>query len=1148
MSDRIDGAERARARLALRHLLDSAAGPRLETRARKLSVSGLARVLIGVVGLVVALVGVAVVGFAYLVSNGPIDLDRFKPTLLAALQERLGRSYEVSLGSTSLTHASAGFGLGLGFTDIRISDAQGRTLIAAPSGRIGLDFFSLLTFDVSVRRLELDGLVLNLHVAKSGEIAIAAAGNRDAASLAYAPPANAGGAALAAPGAIVNGLADALAGGERPIDHITIVNGHLNVDNEALGRTLAYENFAISYDRSAAAAAVEISARGPSGPWRIAARASAGAGRKLTLEGRDLALHDILMVSAARPPFETDMPLSFSLNAEVDADGALRSAEAAFAAGAGYFKLDNPDHKPLLIDEASGELHWDPAARRFDARRLEMLTGASHYRFDGALLPPEGGQGPWRLHFESGDSVYGPERPGQAPVKIDRAVADGRFFPVEGRLDLDRLTVHGPKLQGELSLEATPQDGGAALKLTMRVGPTSLVDGLRLWPSFINPDVRAWCVDNIRAGEVVSGSLKVDFDAKTLRDTMEKRALPAEALQGEFSVRGGAVNLLPGLPPLTGLDGAGVVTGKTFDAHAKSGQMELSAGRRLYAADVYFRIPKTDPAPIVAGEAGGHVTGGADALADLMSRDAMKSYAGMTLDPAKVKGQGQGQLAIALALGKTAKPEDQKFHVEGALMNLTVDGYVGNEKFEQGALDLLADAGAFKLTGQGLFNTIPAKVEVSKAPAEDGQVALTLALDNATRARLGLTPGVTLNGPITAKLKTQFNRPGADADVDLAKAEIDGVDGALLKAVGKPGKATFALKTSPDGMAISGLSVDAGALSARGSADFGADGALQDLKLTQVRFAPSDDMKLDIQGGTPIKATLRGASLDARGFVKSLLGRDPAAPSARDLDLDAKLDSARGGNDQRVSQLDLQMTRRNGALRGLKLRGRLGQGALSVVKDDGGLMVMNADDGGAAAKFLDIYTRIEGGALHMTLKDEADGSHGVATLKHFTLRNETALRKMSSAAPPAASNRKGAVANSADVDSAQFDRLSATFVRSGGRTDVSDLLVYNASQGVSANGYIDFARDKVELAGTFVPIYPVNNLVTGIPIVGMLLGGGQHEGMFAVNFRITGQASAPTLTVNPLSGVTPGILRKLFGVIDGTQLPTSPPPDDETGK
>jgi hypothetical protein len=41
--------------------------------------------------------------------------------------------------------------------------------------------------------------------------------------------------------------------------------------------------------------------------------------------------------------------------------------------------------------------------------------------------------------------------------------------------------------------------------------------------------------------------------------------------------------------------------------------------------------------------------------------------------------------------------------------------------------------------------------------------------------------------------------------------------------------------------------------------------------------------------------------------------------------------------------------------------------------------------------------------------------------------------------------------------------------------------------------------------------------------------GGSNEGLFGVNYGITGAMSSPTLNVNPLSAVAPGFLRKIFG-------------------
>ncbi len=125
-------------------------------------------------------------------------------------------------------------------------------------------------------------------------------------------------------------------------------------------------------------------------------------------------------------------------------------------------------------------------------------------------------------------------------------------------------------------------------------------------------------------------------------------------------MRDAAVDLLPGVPSLTGLDAVGVLTGRVFEVTAKHGAMEFSAGRHMQASDVFFRIPDTRPAPVVASQAGAHVQGAADALAELLQRDAIKRYSGFTVDPANVRGQFQGQLTLDLGLGKTVGSEDQR--------------------------------------------------------------------------------------------------------------------------------------------------------------------------------------------------------------------------------------------------------------------------------------------------------------------------------------------------------------------------------------------------------------------------------------------------------------------------------------------------------
>jgi len=90
--------------------------------------------------------------------------------------------------------------------------------------------------------------------------------------------------------------------------------------------------------------------------------------------------------------------------------------------------------------------------------------------------------------------------------------------------------------------------------------------------------------------------------------------------------------------------------------------------------------------------------------------------------------------------------------------------------------------------------------------------------------------------------------------------------------------------------------------------------------------------------------------------------------------------------------------------------------------------------------------------------------------------------------------------------------------------------------GLTVDGGLDFARDRVSLDGTFVPVFAVNNLVSQIPVFGLLLGGGAHEGLFGVNYHISGSVTKPVLSINPLSAIAPGFLRKIFGATDGSEF------------
>ena len=300
-------------------------------------------------------------------------------------------------------------------------------------------------------------------------------------------------------------------------------------------------------------------------------------------------------------------------------------------------------------------------------------------------------------------------------------------------------------------------------------------------------------------------------------------------------------------------------------------------------------------------------------------------------------------------------------------------------------------------------------------------------------------------------------------------------------------------------------------------------------------MSSNDDLRLDIDGGERPKATLRGAVLDVRSFLKGVMGGE-GERDGQNFDLDVKVERAQGFNREQVSNFEFSGSRRNGSFGSVEARGRLGGAPFSVHGGEAGVLNVRAEDAGAFARFLDVYTKLEGGSLELSLRQTAEGARGSATIKRFAVRGEPALHKLEQSAPVAQSQARGY--NPQPVTEAdpamKFEKLVANFTRSGGRLDIKDGVIANASFGLTTQGFIDFSHDKMDLNGVYVPLYGVNNALGAIPLFGALLTGGQNEGMFAINYRASGSTSSPSLNVNPLSGMTPGFLRKIFGAIDGT--------------
>ena len=589
--------------------------------------------------------------------------------------------------------------------------------------------------------------------------------------------------------------------------------------------------------------------------------------------------------------------------------------------------------------------------------------------------------------------------------------------------------------------------------------------------------------------------------------------------------------------------------------------MDVSPGRKLTLADGNLHVPDTDPKPTPAViEA--HVLGGVDVLTELLSRDALKPYANLPADGSAMKGQIDGHLTVATRFGDHVPPDETKITVSAAATNFGIEKLIGKEGLSDATLKLDVDKTGLHAKGDGRIYGAPATLDFKKPPTGGSEAAIAMVLDDAARARAGVSPSAGLKGSVAAKITatlTPGDKTKAAVELDFAKAAIDEVVPGFSKPLGRPAKASFTVQTRDSGVSLDNIVFDGGGASLRGSADLDKDGGFSSARLSQVKLSPGDDLKLDAQqSGDVLKVVARGSNLDARPFLKWLgasapsgsTGAPDSAKSALDLDLHTAI--LTGQNNQAITGADLRLTRRGSQIKKLQLTGKFGRQPITISTasiDNAPHYIVASGDAGASLLFMDLYKRMGGGRLDANIASVGGRLDGYATVHDFVIREDPAMRKLATEGL-ASQTREGATPSETpqvDLSAMQFTKLEAYFTKTGSMVQVRDGSMFGNQLGATVSGTIDFNRDQVNLSGTFVPLYGVNNLFSQVPLFGPLLGGGRHEGLLGLNYRITGSAASPVLNVNPLSALAPGFLRQIFGALDSAAEGEPQPRDRADG-
>ncbi len=1118
----------------------------------------------GVIALALIVVGVIAGRLAY----GPVSFDGLNRRIAGAMAERLGPSWSVKVSDAFIERAGAHPSLRVSGVEIR--NPAGARVLRAPEASVSVNVWNLLLGRVTLRAIEFSGLDLRLLATRDGTLALSAGSDTDSI---LATPKGVGSTAKRVPDGFepVSGPAEGQALSNAPAAIAVAAASLMELLTTSDGVFGVLETAGINGARLVVVdgesrerfmfSDVSMQFQKPTDNLRRIAFGLTGSVRRWNMEGtvvgrqdterqadftfKDVSVTDLLLLSGrANREFSTDMALSGSVAMTVTAEGGLKALDITTRGSRSTLNIDDKAMPTVPIDDLQLLTSWDAAASALDIRKLAVLSGGTSVDLKGRLSAGPTGI-PWRMDLTGKDWIVGALSETEKPLGIETFNAQISAAP-GGGINIDQVALAGQKFGIAVSGSFGTEADRGGLRLGVTGARSSARAVLRLWPQFASPNVREYLIRHLRDGVVENLTVAISMSGTELADASKPGPLPAESIKATYELSD--VTLTPSdvLPPLTGGVVKGTASGRAASLAVPEARLSLPDGRSLALSDGAFSIPDTS-APRAPTIVNFRLAGGADALVAALGTEALKGALPLDIEPSAVRGQTDLRINLGLPLVKNLSLSEVVVTANGSFNGLGIDNIVGKEKLEAANLAMNLDPTILTMKGEGKIAGLQSSIDL-RQPLRGGagEVVLTTVMDDAARTRRGLTLGKQLTGPIGLKITVllgKSDRKGPRIEVDLTRAAIDDLAPGWIKSAGRPGRAVFTLVDRPNGgFTLDDLSVEAG-LSAKGSLSIAADGTIDSAALTSLKVSPGDDMRLDLTRlpGGGLRVAAKGPIFDARPFLRAVTsggdGKDAKDPKeSKDLELDLSANILTGFNEEAITAAAIKLSRRGKDIRQLQMSGRFGRAPISaqlVPRDkQPSLIVVETDDAGSLLRFVDLYKRMVGGKLALQVAVADTRQSGNLTINAFVLKNEPALNRIVSQQPtgstPSNNDRATQAAPNFEASEVNFTKLKAEFTRTATRLDLKEAVIWGPYVGFNIDGNIDFGRDRVNLNGTYVPAYALNNAFSQVPLFGPLLGGGATEGLFAVSFRITGPASAPTLTINPLSAVAPGIFRKLF--------------------
>ncbi len=913
------------------------------------------------------------------------------------------------------------------------------------------------------------------------------------------------------------------------LNSIEVEEVELDVHIRSLQRSWQVENGNLIVENRGATVAGEMAFQVSVGDGKLASGAvgflSADDGGDVLVSGRlggievgDLPLGEDFRGLAGR----MDARISVETRANLQNDGKIAGVSGSASISEGTFSYSADRDIPL--SGAKFDFSYDPLESRAEISRLLVDSESLKLSGDGyalVKLAPENSDGEivGGINFREAEFTW----PG-----LEASALSGLSGHVNFRLEPRR-----PSLEffGNLSDHESNEfaaagtmvsgDNGVAGSLKVSSKRLSLEKVLALWPSDFASSGKEWVAVRASGGEASGVNALIGFEP----GQGTKAVLTWRFLLDELRI---AENL----PPIAGAAGFGEITQDTLVLALESGVVNVPGAGIVDVAESSFSassIHQDDSSANVVVQFGGEL-GSVLALLDHEPINLLEE-SGISRDFAS--GRATGRAILDFPLRADLAASDIDFAASGTGSQIRIDNFAQGKNFFAESLDFDVSNAEISVSGSGSIGNIPISAQwyrrMEENESANSYFAGTMPVSASTLRELGLDlPKNAVEGAQTANFTVDFASDPAPTVV--LTSELEGV-AISIPAIGwrkrrEDGGQLKIISMLLDDGSRNSFEFQARNLSAYGGFEVDSAGSLKRVEFTRVKIGRWLDAPVAMSfSGDRMTVDIGGGVLDLREFDFGSGQGSSSAGTPVALKLDKLIYS------DEVALTDV----RGNITVGKAIRGRMtglvnGREEIELALSEsrhGTRVDLAARNAGAVLAAAKILEKLYGGTLRASIApDESEGqSSGRFEISNARAVGMPLLGRILDLISVVGLLEK------LDGDGIRFQSIEGDF------TIVESGIVFREgsatgpSIGLTYSGGINNEKSLISMKGVITPIYLINGILEQLEFIPKIFGKRKGEGIVAFNYAIKGDSRTPTITVNPASGLFPGVLRDLLSKV-----------------